>query len=124
MRKKFPLYVLAIFALDILFSLPCDKNLACDGPSATYFAYLSLWVLVLIPLSFLALTLNDKKHKFWLRFTGIFFLISMFFVFITPETARGIMLNPDREFTNWFFVGLYSLISIVYFIVQFFNKKQ
>lgn len=124
MKKKFPLYVLILFVLDILFSIPCHGNLICTGPATTYFQYPSLWVLVLIPLSLLAITLKDQKHKFWLKFTGIFFVISMVFVFIMPETARGLMLNPDRESINWFLVGLYSFISIIYFIVQFFKKDE
>ena len=122
MKKKFPLYIFIVFVLDILFSLPCDKNLACDGPSATYLSYPSLWVLLLIPLSFLALTLNDQKHKFWLKFTGIFFAISMLIVFLMPEYGTGIV-SIDRELANWFFVGLYFFVSIIYFIVQFVKNK-
>ncbi|MCX6752687.1 MAG: hypothetical protein NTZ87_04300 [Candidatus Nomurabacteria bacterium] len=124
MKKKF--IILPIFLLILVFvvSLPCDKQLTCSGPLSNYVNYPGLWFLVLIPLSLLALTLNDRKHKFWLKFTGIFFAISMFFVFLIPETARGIMLNPDRESANWFFVGLYSFISIIYFFVQFFKNKN
>ena len=123
MKKKFSIAVFVVFILIILFSLPCHGNLVCTGPALTYLAYPSSWVLVLVPLSLLALTLNDQKHKFWLKFTGIFFTVSMIIVFLMPETARGIMLNPDRESTNWFFLGLYSIISIIYFIVQFFKNR-
>ena len=124
MKKKFPLFILALFILDILLSLPCDKNLVCDGFSATYFPYPSLWILVLVPLSLISLTLNEQKHKFWLKFTGIFFVIAMFFVFLMPETTRGIMLNPDRESANWFFAGLYVFVSIIYFVIQFFKNRK
>lgn len=124
MKKKFTCYVVGFFVIDILLSLPCDKNLACDGPSAIYFQYPSLWVLILVPLSLLAIALNDQKYKFWLKFTGIFFATSMIVVFLMPEYDSAIV-SVDRELTNWFFLGLYSFISIVYFIVQFFkNKKQ
>lgn len=123
MKKKFPLYVLAIFVLDILLSLPCHGNLICTGPAANYLEYPFLWVLILIPLSLFALTLNDQKHKFWLKFTGIFFIISMVIVFLTPEYGTGIV-SIDRELINWFLAGLYSFISIIYFIVQFFKSKK
>lgn len=123
MRKKLPLYFLVIFILDVLLSLPCDKNLVCDGPSSLFFQYPRLWVLILIPLSLLALSLIDKKHKFWLKFTGIFFAVSMVLVFISPEYDSGIV-GFDRELVNWFFAGLYSFVSIIYFIVQYFKKDR
>ena|SRR3989344_897991 len=124
MKKKFPVCVLIVFVLYIILSLPCHGNLVCTGPATTYLEYSLLWILILIPLSLLALTLNDQKHKFWLKFTGIFFAVSMFIVFLMPEYDTGIV-SVDRELTNWFFVGLYSFISVVYFIVQFFkNRKQ
>lgn len=122
--KKIITIVSPIFLLVLTFilSLPCDKYLTCDGKAMDILQYPGFWFLVLIPLSLLALTLNNIKHKFWLKFTIIFFVISMFIVFITPETSRGLMLNPDRESTNWFFVGLYSFISIIYFIIQFIKR--
>ena len=103
--------------------MPCDEQLSCNGPLSNYVGYPLLWFLVFIPLTLLALTLNDQKHKFWLKFTGIFFALSMFIVFLTPEYDPGIV-SVDRELINWFFVGLYSLISITYFVVQFFKNRK
>ena len=123
MKKKFPILIFVVFIFIILFSLPCHGNLVCTGPALTYFEYPSFWILILIPLSLLALTLNDQKHKFWLKFTGIFFAISMFIVFLVPEYDPGIV-SVDRELTNWFLVGLYSSISVVYFITQFIKNKK
>lgn len=124
MKKKSIFFILGVFALDVLLSLPCDKNLACDGPSSVFFQYPRLWVLLLIPLSLFALILGDQKHRFWMKFTGVFFVISMLFVYIMPEYDPGIV-SLDRELTNWFFVGLYSVVSIIYFMVQFMkNRKQ
>ncbi len=124
MKKQTILLSFLLFIVGFLMMMPCDKQLSCNGSLSNYVGYPLLWFLVFIPLSFLALILNDQKHKFWLKFTGIFFAISMFVVFLMPEVSRGIMLNPDRESTNWFFVGLYFFISIVYFIVQFFKKDK
>ena len=123
MKKKFIILPICLLILTFVSSLPCDKNLTCEGRAMDILQYPGLWFLVLTPLSLLALTLNDQKHKFWLKFTGIFFVVSMFIVFLMPETAGGIMLNPDRESTNWFFVGTYTFISIIYFITQYFKKK-
>ncbi|MFZ2150047.1 MAG: hypothetical protein WAV15_02730 [Minisyncoccia bacterium] len=116
MKKKFVGFVLVIFVLYILLALPCRGNLICTGLSITYFEHLLLWIVVLLPLSLLALTLSDQKHKFWLKLSGIFFVISISIVFLVPEYDSGIV-SVDRELTNWFFVGLYSLVSIIYFIV-------
>ena len=123
MKKKFILLPILLLALVFIFSLPCDKYLTCEGNAMNILQYPGLWFLILIPLSIFSLILNDQKHKFWLKFTGIFFLISMFIVFLTPEYGTGIV-SIDRELTNWFFVGLYSFISIVYFIVQFFKNRK
>ncbi len=124
MKKKFIILPTSLLALVFITSLPCDKYLTCEGKLMNILAYPGFWFLVLIPLSLLALTLNDQKHKFWLKFTGIFFAVSMFIVFLMPEYGTGIV-SVDRELTNWFFVGLYSFVSIVYFIVQFVkNRKQ
>ena len=115
MKKKFigitVLFFLILFALtssyaDKLFGYRVVDNIA----------YIFFWSIILIPLSIFALTLNDQKHTFWLKFSGIYFAISMFIVFLTPEYGSGIV-SIDRELTNWFFVGLYSFISIIYFIV-------
>ena len=124
MKKKTILVSFILVAIGFLMMMPCDKQLLCSGPFADYMGYPLLWFFILVPLTILALTLSDQKHRFWLKFTGIFFAVSMFFVFLMPETARGLMLNPDRESTNWFFLGLYSIISVIYFIVQYFKKSK
>ena len=124
MKKKFVFIPILLLILVFVFSLPCDKYLTCEGKLMGVLQYPGMWFLILIPLSLLALILTDQKHKYWLKFTGIFFIVSMFFVLIMPETAGGIMLNPDKESTNWFFVGLYVLISIIYFITQFIKSKK
>lgn len=124
MRKKFIILPVILLILIFVFSLPCDKSLTCEGRAMDILQYPGLWFLVLIPLSLFALTLDEKKHLFWLKFTGIFFIVSMFLVFLTPETDRGIMLNLDRETTNWFLVVAYFLISIIYITIQFFKKKK
>lgn len=124
MKKKTSLLVLVLLVVNFLLFLPCDKDLYCEGYLANGAQYPFLWFLILLPLSLFALTLNDQKYKFWLKFTGVFFLVGMFFVLISPETARGIMLNPDKESTNWFFAGFYSFVSIIYFITQFVKNRR
>ena len=122
MKKKF--VIIAVFLF--LFSFFLTSSLADKLFGYTIvdnIASVFLWTLVLIPLSFFALVLNDQKHKIWLKFTGIFFVVSMVLVFITPEYGHGIV-SIDRELVNWFTVGLYSLVSVVYFITQFFKNRK
>ena len=122
MKKKFIIIAVLLFLFSFLLtSSYADKLFGYT--IVDNIAYIFLWTLVLIPLSLFALTLNDQKHKFWLKFTGIFFAISMFIVFLMPEYGTGIV-SVDRELTNWFFVSSYSLISIIYFIVQFLKTKK
>lgn len=123
MKKKFIILPIFLLALVFIVSLPCDKYLTCEGGAMSILQYPGLWFLILIPLSVITLILSDQKHKFWLKFTGIFFMISMFIVFLTPEYDSGIV-SVDRELINWFFVGLYSFVSIIYFIVQFTKRKN
>jgi hypothetical protein len=124
MKKKFVLLIILLLVVNFLLFLPCDKDLYCHGVLSKIVQYPFVWLVFITPLSLLALTLTDQKHKFWLKLTGIFFAIAMFFVSLMPETARGIMLNPDKESTNWFFLGIYTITSIIYFIVQFFRKRK
>lgn len=123
MKKKFFASIIILFVLFILLSLPCHGNLVCTGPATVYLDYPFLWILILIPLSLFALTLNNTQHKTWLKFTGIFFAISMILVFLSPEYDSGI-ISVDREIVNWFLAGLHSFISLVYFIVQFVKNRQ
>ena len=123
MKKKTFILSILLFIISLLFMMPCDKTLYCNGPLSDYIGYPLFWFLIWIPLTLLALILNEQKHKLWLKFTVVFFAVSMVLVFITPEYGHGIV-SIDRELVNWFFVGLYSFISIVYFIVQYLKKKS
>lgn len=123
MKKKLIFGNIVLLIILFLFFLPCDNTLYCTGVMAEKLQYPFLWSLLMIPLSLFALVLNDQRHKFWLKFTGIFFLISMVIVYLMPEYDPGIV-SIDRELTNWFFAGVYSFISIIYFIVQFVKNKR
>ncbi len=123
MKKKFILFALGLLMIVFLAFLPCDKDLYCHGYFVNSVQYPFIWFLALVPLSLFGLVLNDQKYKFWSKFTGVFFLISMIIVYMTPEYGSGI-ISIDRELTNWFFAGLYSFISVGYFIVQFVKSRR
>lgn len=123
MKKKFIFENIFCLIIIFLLFLPCDNTLYCTGVMAEKLQYPFLWSLLLIPISLFALVLKDEKYKFWIKYTGIFFVISMVIVYMTPEYGSGIV-SIDRELTNWFFAGFYSLSSIVYFIVQFVKNRR
>lgn len=124
MKKIITPLPLFLLVATFLISLPCDRNLSCSGKAMDILQYPGFWFLILIPLSLLALMLNGKKYKIWLKTTVMFFIASMILVFMMPEYPRGLMLNPDREFTNWFLIGIYFIFSVIFFIAYFVNKKS
>ncbi|HEY0221081.1 MAG TPA: hypothetical protein VGC58_02550 [Candidatus Paceibacterota bacterium] len=123
MRKISIFLPATLVILFLILSLPCDKYLTCEGKAMDILQYPGLWFLILVPLGLFSLILNDQKHKSWLIFTGVFFSASMFFVFLLPEYDSAIV-SMDKELGNWFFAGLYTFISIIYFIVQFFKNRK
>lgn len=112
-----------LLAVCFLLFLPCDTDLYCEGMFSNIIQYPFVWFVISIPLSLFALFLNTEKHKFWLKFTGMFFVISMVLVYLMPEYDPGIF-SVDRELTNWFLAGLYSFVSIIYFTVQFIKDRK
>src|SRR3989344_7944689 len=100
MKKKFVILPALLLTLVFILSLPCDKYLTCEGKAMNILQYPGFWFLVLIPLSLLALTLNDQKHKFWLKFTGIFFAVSMFFVSSPSTETMPVPYSGIRKTIN------------------------
>lgn len=123
MKIKSIILLIVLLAISLLLFLPCDKDLYCEGMLSNTIQYPFVWFIVLIPLSLLALVLNNEKHKYWLKFTGIFFVISMVLVYLMPEYDPGIV-SMDRELTNWSLAGIYSFVSIIYFIRQFIKSRN
>lgn len=123
MKKKFIIFPVFLLILVLLLSMPCDKYLSCSGDLSSILGYPGQWFFLLIFMSLFALVLNNEKHKYWLKFTGIFFVVSMVLVYLMPEYDPGIV-SMDRELTNWFLAGLYSFASVVYFIVQFIKSRR
>ncbi|MHB1316577.1 MAG: hypothetical protein ACYCZW_01835 [Minisyncoccota bacterium] len=123
MKKKFIVFSVLMFLIGVFITSKTGDNLiGINNVDKLYHPF--VWSLLLIPLSLLSLTLNEQKHKFWLKFTGIFFLISMIIAYATSERGSSGIFTVDRELTNWFFAGLYGFISIIYFIVQFVKNRK
>src|SRR3989338_3985828 len=129
MKKKTSLVLL--FLLILLFSTLyayTETNLINQGGYnyhvCDFIGYVFLWIFMLFILSLLAFKLDINKYKTWLIISLIISAVSIFFAYAAGD-GNGAVVDIDGELTTWFFVGLYSFISVVYFIVQFFkNRKQ
>lgn len=123
MKIKSVLLVFILLVSSFLLFLPCDSDLYCEGRFSNLVQYPFVWFILLIPLSLFALVLNNEKHRYWLKLTGVFFVVSMILVYLMPEYDPGIV-SMDRELTNWFLAGIYSFVSVIYFIVQFIKNRR
>ena len=74
-------------------------------------------------LSLLTFKLDTKKYRIWLIISLVLSAISIFFAYAAGD-GNGAIVDIDGELITWFFVGLYSFISIIYFIVQFFKNRK
>lgn len=84
--------------------------------------YLFYWSVALFIVSLFALALDKRKYKIWILLTGIYVAISVLIAWMIGD-GNGAIISFDGEMITWFFVGLYSLISIIYFIVAKRTKK-
>lgn len=120
--KKIISLILFIFAsLSMVYTFSYE-NWPYDYHIANLLEYLSLWLFVMSILSLFSFVLDDKKHKKWVLMTLIFFISSVLLAYKIGDGTGGIV-SIDGELITWFLVGLYSLISIIYFITQFFKNK-
>ena len=130
MKKKidWSLLVLSIFLFLFLYVYTETNILNTSGHFnyhiSDFVGYLLFWSLTLFVLSLLASKLEASKYKIWLIISILASIISMLIAYAVGDGNSSI-ISINGEFITWFFTGLYSLVSIIYFIVQFFkNKKQ
>jgi hypothetical protein len=122
--KKIISLLLLLLSVGIFFWYSFYIKKSFDYQIAQFIGYLFYWSVTLFIVSLFALVLNKKKYKIWLLATLVYVFISILIAYETGD-GNGAIISFDGKDLTWFFVGLYSFISIIYFIVQFFkNKKQ
>ena len=128
MKKKTSLVLL--FLSILLFStlyVYTETNLINQGSynyhTGDFIGYVFLWSFALLILSLLTFKLDTKKYRIWLIISLVLSAISIFFAYAAGD-GNGAIVDIDGELITWFFVGLYSFISIIYFIVQFFKNRK
>ena len=90
---------------------------------SNFIEYVFLWSSVLFILSLLALKLDVNKYKTWLIVSIVVSVVSIFIAYVIGD-GNGAIIDIDVELTTWFFLGPYSFISIIYFIVQFIKNRK
>lgn len=95
-----------------------------DYNIAQFIGYIFYWSVALFIVSLFAFMIDDRKYKIWLLISGIYVIISILIAVGVGDGDSSVVSYDGKSFT-WFFAGLYSLVCIIYFIVQFLkNKKQ
>jgi len=122
--KKLISFLFLVLSVGIFWGYSSYVKGSFDYHVAQFIGYLFYWSVALFLVSIFALVLDDKKYKWWLSITGIYVVISIFIAYATGD-GNGAIISFDGKDLTLFFAGLYSIISIIYFIVQFFkNRKQ
>ena len=94
-----------------------------DYHVAQFAGYFFYWNVALFIMSLFALTLNGIKYRKWLIFTLIFVIFSMLVAYTTGDGNDSI-INFDGELLTFISICIYSLVSIIYFTIQFFKKEK
>src|SRR3989344_9377488 len=82
-----------------------------------------IWTLCITILNIIAFILNDYKYKLYIIVTGIYSVLSLVIAYNMGDRGSTIP-SFDMGILTIFFIGLYSLISIIYFIIQFFKNRK
>ena len=99
------------------------KQWPFDYHIAQYVVYLLDWSITLFIVSLFAWILNNEKYKIWLLVTGIYIAISLLLAYVTGSGTDTI-INIDGKLLTLYFVELYSIISIIYFIVLLIKTRK
>ena len=121
MKKKISLLLFVLSVVIFLVYLVYTKG-SFDYHIAQFLGYLFYWSIDLFILSLFALILDNKKYKIWLSITSVYFFISVILAYSVGD-GNGAIISFDGKDLTWILSGLYSFISVIYFIIQYFKKK-
>jgi len=89
---------------------------------AEFIWYFCQWIIVLFLLNIFSFLINQEKYKKWMLITISYIGISIFLAYRTGD-GNGSIFVINGELLTWFLAGLYSIISIIYFIIQHLKNK-
>jgi hypothetical protein len=113
---------LAVFISIVLVFL--ESKQSCSyvfNYSISWCAYIVMYLSIFFPILFFALVSSRlKNNNSWVSFTGWYLFIFLIIYVFTPNESRS-FISFDKELLIIFIVPLYSVISVVYLLM---NKKN
>lgn len=107
--------ILLLWFLDINDILSCHYY-EISGEEVKYCAYISVVffpVVMLAPLSLLALFLRDEVFRAWVRFAKWWVPLSMFLILITPDRSWDWMFPLQPGVTALATSGIFLVVSLL-----------
>lgn len=119
------MFTFSLLSLAVLY-LYTETNLiqtSYDYYTSELLGYIFWWSTTLLILGSISVFIKDYFYKKWLIVSSIIALLSIIFAYKNRRGSGGI-LSFDGELITFTIIGLYSFISIIYFIVQFVKNKR
>ena len=120
MKKIISLSILVMSALLFMWLKYYSELLSYNYHIAYVVEYFFYWSVALFVLSLFAFMLNNIKYKIWFLITIPFIILSILFAY----SIDGHDIFFSGQYVILWLISLYSFISIIYFIVQFFKNKK
>ncbi len=121
--KKIVSLVLLVLSVLIFFIYSNYTKGFFDYDIAQQIGYFFYWSVDLFILSLIAQVIAVDRYRKWITISLIFSILSIIFAYIMGS-GNGSIVSVDGKLTTWFLVGLYSAVSIIYFIIQFFRQRK
>ncbi|MFZ2976088.1 MAG: hypothetical protein WA055_05685 [Candidatus Moraniibacteriota bacterium] len=103
----------------------CHKNSYCFFQYAKYIdqiAFYSLFMIIISPFLFF---INDKIFLKWIRFAGVWIVLSILAITITPSHSQGILSfgGPSKELVSIWMGALFVILSLAKIALAYRRKK-
>ena len=130
LRKKRILLFISFIASIILVLIPiygtytlCNNNESCVS-LLYYFFFYGMFFLPLFILSLITYKLRDEVFKTWLHFVYWWVPLSVFLVFITPDSNPSILPIVTKGPVALLMSFLFLIISLIIIIIRFFTSRN
>ena len=121
--KKTTSLVLLLIPILIYVFMSINKYIYINENLENLISYIFLWSGFLFILSIFAIKLDLIKYKIWLIVSIIVSIISIHSVY--PDGDGGSFgISFDGQYITMLLASLYSILSIIYFLVQFLKSRK
>ena len=121
--KKTISFFLFILSAGIFWGYSSYTNGQFDYQVAQFIGYIFYWSVALFIISLFAWILNNKKYKIFSLISLVYILLAVLLAYEAGD-GNGAIVSFDGKDLTIIFAGLYSFVSIIYFIVQFFKNRK